>query len=62
MKNKSTMYAQGDGWIVSSWSDDYECYVSSSEMPYWSARAQVGSDNCKNPDTCQVASHMHFSY
>jgi len=58
-KHKSTMYRQGSGWIVSSWSDRYQAYELSGELTYWSARARVGTDNCKNPDTCRKISHNH---
>lgn len=58
---KTTMYKQGNGWIVSSWDDSVKCFRDSGEKSYWEARNWVGEDNCphKSDGKCQVASHQH---
>lgn len=58
-EHKTTMYRQGRGWIVSSWDESVKCYRLSGERSYWEARAAVGSDNCRNPETCGKESHTH---
>ena len=55
---KSTMYQQGQGWIVSSWDASHAIYTLSCEMPYWQARAWVVSDNCR-AQNCSKPSHTH---
>jgi hypothetical protein len=44
---KTTIYRQGKGWIVSSWSEQYQCYTLSNEMSYSAAREIVGRENKK---------------
>lgn len=58
---KSTMYKQGNGWIVSSWDAGYHCYQLSNEMPYQRARQAVGEDNCpfNEGKTCTCKTHQH---
>ena len=55
---KSTMYRQGQGWIVSSWDAAHDIYRLSGAMPYRQARAWVGSDNCR-AKICGNPSHRH---
>ena len=55
----TTMYKQGNGWIVSRWDNDYKMYRLSGEMSYASARAACGSENCRNRGTCNKPSHNH---
>ena len=57
--HKSTMRAQGNGYIVSHWDEGVHCYREGGETTYWQARASVGSANCRNPAKCQIASHNH---
>ena len=58
---KTTMYKQGSGWIVSSWSDRYQAYVLSGEMSYWAARFACGQDNCPGArgGKCNNKDHYH---
>ena len=62
MKHKTTMYRQGRGWIVSRWAEQYQSYELSTEMPHCRARAIVGRDNCRNPETCTKPTHDHRRY
>lgn len=43
-------YRQGNGWVVSSWSDHYNCYVLSHEMSYTAACERVKNDNSGEQD------------
>jgi len=59
----STMYRQGSGWIVSTWSEYHGCYQLSHELPYETARAAVGAENCRHHETCTLAGHVdHHAY
>ncbi|MFA5937402.1 MAG: hypothetical protein WC822_06030 [Candidatus Paceibacterota bacterium] len=59
---KSTMYRQGNGWIVSSWDEAVECYRLSGELSYWQARQIVGEENYphRSDGKCQIPSHQHL--
>ena len=59
VKHQTTMYRQGRGWIVSRWSDHYQAYELSHEMPYAAARAVCGRENCRSPRTCKIPEHQH---
>ena len=58
-KMKTIMYRQGRGWIVSRWDKSVQCYRLSSELSYQQARASVGTDNCRHPETCDKVTHDH---
>ena len=60
MTHKSTMRAQGGGYIVSHWDDQVQCYREGAEVTYWQARASVGTANCRNPETCDKQTHNHI--
>jgi len=57
---KSYMYAQGNGYIVCHWSDHHNIYCCGVEIPYFQARASVGTANCPNPETCTKSTHQHY--
>jgi hypothetical protein len=59
MKRKSYVYKQDQGYIVCHWDERREIYVQSRPMDYWSARAAVGTANCRNPKTCTKSTHHH---
>ena len=56
---KSYMRAQGSGYIVSHWREDMNMYEESPEMPYFKARASVGTANCTDPH-CDKVTHNHY--
>jgi len=56
---KTYMYKQGRGYIVCTWDDKVQCYRTSHEMPYFQARAAVGTDNCPSPQNCRKNTHNH---
>ncbi len=57
----STMYRQGDGWIVSSWDAQHDCYSLSAQLSNATARHAVGQDNCPANwgGTCRAQDHNH---
>jgi len=61
MKHKSYMTGWGDGWVVSSWDSQVDCYRESHSMPYGMARIAVGTDNCPHATdgACGRLSHTH---
>ena len=58
MKRRSYMRAQGSGYIVGDWDSIVGCYRESHEMPYFVARAEVGSSNCTDVH-CRKPTHTH---
>lgn len=58
IKNPAYMYRQGSGWIVCTWDNGYGCYTTSNEMPYFMARAIVGTANCTRKH-CTCITHNH---
>lgn len=59
MEPKTIMYKQGNGWVVSSWSNDVGCYRVSHEMPYTQARAIVSIENCQRKNCC-IKNHKEY--
>jgi len=57
---KSYMYKQGEGYIVCHWDEQVHCYRCSGEMPYFAARAAVGSANCPHATDGQCDKPTHF--
>ena len=58
----TTMYKQGDSWIISSYDPSAHCYRLSEGWSYFAARAVVGAANCRyrsKPDQCPYQSHNH---
>ena len=58
--HKTTMYKQGNGWIVRRWDENVQCYREGNEVTYWIAKAAVGTDNCRNPKKCTKLTHNHL--
>jgi hypothetical protein len=44
-KHNATKYKQGNGWVVSYWSSDRECYRITDEMSYTAACRYVKECN-----------------
>ncbi len=59
LREHSYMYRQGNGWIVCHWDNHFKSFVTSHEKPYSQARSEVGTANCRHPESCDKVTHYH---
>jgi hypothetical protein len=53
-EHRTTMYRQGDSWVVSRWDESVSCYRLSEGKTYWQAREICGNDNRRTPKIARI--------